>query len=611
MALKSPPDSAIPPQGVRLQPHSSSLSASSQIYRVRLSQLDLEDLVFAAKSDHSAISVVLGATAGIKISDSVFYPLLSSKENQQVDLYSLIPGQSAADNSPQNASFLGHVTRSFTLGRSPLANKPHLDEPLTTHYPSISGPEKASKRSHASVPSSSLSSSGIPQSLSTPSPRLTPSSPHLSSSSAIHSGKFRPTLAPTSPRNSKRSLTVRLLHLMAIEQPCTLSFLSARTKSSIEDIKLILADYGHVTSSGELTESYSLSDQAFCELSPWEWRAYNESDRVKVIGLMTAAFERLNLPKEDPRWKILIEPSQRMVAVLSSDSDQSLPSGQSDQSVPALKLDDVSNSTHDHTKSTTVIGSAGGVKRAGGAVTLKSKSSQPKRARTAETLQNEDIRSSSRSVSRNRDDLNSKGKKKSGRSLASSNVSNSPSTSQVKPKPIKREIDYSSSDSDTELISRGAVKRNANGNSKIHQSARAGNILPPPSHNRSRSLSDSSSSSSKSPRKPSPLGAPPITAADIEAKTVRLGDKQYNMAELRHIASRFKTVYEEYKILYQEVRHYEVRTKSESAGRPSDLVTENPDSTFTAKRERLLKLHHKLESWKRTLWRAAPQLAQA
>lgn len=382
--------------------------------------------------------------------------------------------------------------------------------------------------------------------------------------------KSRPTLAPSSPRNSLRSLATRLTHLLALSDSASPNQLASRTKAPLDDIKSLLAEYAApVGNSGGDDSQYKLTDAAYRDIvRPWEWRAYSPSERSNAIIRATDAFERLQIPKEDPVWLNLVEPRLR-----NSDPE--------DSSVPVLKLDEMPIPAPAPAVVPIPTVKETPIKRAGGAI-LKTKVSSTKKIKEESIKEQKDTAAKGQAKTKTRALKRERGREDTG----------------------------ASSDSDVDLMSRRKPENNKKRKISKPSTTNSAAITTTStaSEPMQRSRSESSSSGTKSPRKPSPLGAsPPITAADLaEPKTLSSQSvDNYDEYELRKMAKRFKTLYEEYKKLYYEVKQYEAFKD----GTIKKQVAISNEHQYLSRRDRLMKLHHKLEGWKTILWRAAPRFA--
>ncbi|KAK9366705.1 hypothetical protein V1509DRAFT_654478 [Lipomyces kononenkoae] len=571
---------------------------------------------------------------GIKIGKSAFYSISALEEPSLVDVYSVTDESAALPRSP--LKYLGRVSHKLTVE----------NHELNVSSSKLKSQNEAALREKESMRTTLLETKSHARSqFSTPSPRLAPSSPHLTALA-----KPRPTLAPSSPKpgNVMRSLLMRTLHLLAVEEPTTAARLADRTKSSADDIRTILGQYAK--DSGK--EMFELTDAAYKELHVWEWRGYYPSDRDKVIAKATAAFERLGLPKDDPAWKMLIEPRLRQ----SGPTEDTKP----DLIVPTLQLDDIAT-TAPEPKEVHAAPSLGGptpssANGVGGAI-LKTKhtvkktkladdsemdaarrtkdpkptnvksstvpsSSAPTQAMAQKSASNKDTTLKVKKIRRPITPNLSSGSPSPMPSPASANSSTAPSAA---PSTLKRVPKRSIEARDAPLYSDRATQSRSTSSSVTGGSAKKTKTDPaavPVESSTRRSRSP------KSPRKPSPLGAsPPITAADLETEkrdpTRRpsgheqqrkaVDAEQYEESELRRMAAMFKQSYEEYRGLYQDVRQYEISNdggkknfKNLNGIKKSNITN---DITYRNKRERLLNLHHKLESWKSILWQAAPRFA--
>ncbi|KAK9324955.1 hypothetical protein V1517DRAFT_315569 [Lipomyces orientalis] len=650
--------SPFPPSGLRLTPSTDAQakSAPPQAFHLRLSEHALADLIASSDKDPSSVSLVLGKNMGIKIGKSAFYSISAIEEPSLVDVYSVRASGPTKTLTSAPLKYLGRVSHKLTVE----------NHELDVSSSKLKSQNEAALREKESLRTTLLEpkSRGRSQ-YSTPSPRLAPSSPHLTGLA-----KPRQTLAPSSPKpgNVMRSLPMRMLHLLAVEEPSPVARLADRTKSSGDDIRAILAQYARtvVDNSGE--EKFALTDTAYKELHVWEWRGYYPSDRDKVIAKATAAFERLGLPKDDPAWKMLVEPRLRNAA--PAEDANSLQPSQADLIVPTLRLDDgpVPTPAGAPNEVPPVAGpgqsSTTAVKRVGGAI-LKTKQ-VAKKAKLADDKEKETARTEKdkKFTSGNSSPV----PRSAGTKLQASNTSigvsttNKDTTLKVKkvkrpitpqlpikppspmplpanssatksgPKRTAESVDTASSDRDSHrprTTSSSSSLPAANSNEERAGKRKSEAAPAEPSGQRSRSTS-SSSPGTKSPPKPSPLGAsPPITAADLEEEEERGREsrarrqreieerrrkdetKEYGESELRRMAAMFKQSYDEYRRLYQDVRQYEISKAGSKNGKMVKKSSITNEVTYQSKRERLLTLHHKLESWKSTLWRAAPRFASA
>ncbi|KAK7203999.1 hypothetical protein BZA70DRAFT_197860 [Myxozyma melibiosi] len=539
-----------PSAGLRLAPTAAASRPATQVFHLKLSESALEDVLRAAEHDPSSLKLLLGDNPSIRIAGHL-HSLSTVPEQSLVDIYA---------GSKDSAKYVGKLSHRLAVD----------NQSLDSSRIKSSVREKDSLRTTLLDPAPSRASSRALSS----SPRITPASPHLPSSLHV-AAKSRPTLAPSSPRNSLRSLATRLTHFLALSASASPNQLAARTKAPLEDIKALLAEYAVPIGDASTDDcQYTLTDAAYRDIiRPWEWRAYSPAERTKAIGRAEEAYERLQIPKDDPVWLNLVEPALRN-------------SGESEDSVPVLKLDDLPAPPPATAPAPLPLSSSSAakdvpVKRAGGAI-LKTKMPPTKKVK-------EDP-------------------------AATKKEPNKAST-KTKSRPLKREREESgtSSESDVDLMSRRkpevTKKRKAAPDTTASATATPTQSASEPMQ-RSRSES-TSSSGTKSPRKPSPLGAsPPITAADLaEPKSLSRQVDNYDEYELRKMARRFKTLYEEYRRLYQEVKQYESikdGTAKKQQQQHMSLSIGN-EHQYLAKRDRLLKLHHKLEDWKTTLWRAAPR----
>ncbi|KAK9454218.1 hypothetical protein V1511DRAFT_415274 [Dipodascopsis uninucleata] len=496
--------------------------------------------------------------------------------------------------------------------------------------------------------------------LSTPSPRLVPSSPLLS---GVHVGKNR-ALAPSSPKptNTFRSLTMRLIHLLAVEQPARIDRLAGRTKANIDEVRSLLTEYAQPAPSDP--QAFILTDLAYKELRIWEWKGYTAGQRDKIIEDASKAFERLALPKDDMAWKMLIEPRLRTSSVAStssvssnastssiasssssvssvSDDSSTTSSNTSENSVPALRLDDgplpvaappvvaeTPDTANTNGHSSTSIS---GVKRVGGAI-LKTKPLKRQKLESKESKESKDPREKKekkeadgvRNISNSRvtgvsnggsasasSSINANHRKQSSISAGSASTSEGAQSALKKDNSVKikkvRRPDQTTQSSGTD---------NANGTKRKATSLTNSGTSSSTGSSRVRS---SSGGGSMSPRKPSPLGAsPPVNATDLSHDHGHDHDRkeddyknsngsnnngkktsasQLNQADLLRLARRFREQYEEYRKLYAEVRQYETQKS----------LNPKHEVAYHRRREQLLSLHSKLESWKSELWRAAPR----
>ncbi|KAK9243884.1 hypothetical protein V1506DRAFT_543095 [Lipomyces tetrasporus] len=604
---------------------------------------------------------------GIKIGKSTFYSISAIEEPSLVDVYSVGAGGPTKTLTSAPLKYLGRVSHKLTVE----------NHELDVSSSKLKSQNEAALREKESLRTTLLepNSRGRSQ-YSTPSPRLAPSSPHLTGLA-----KPRPALAPSSPKpgNVMRSLPMRMLHLLAVEEPAPAARLADRTKSSVDDIRAILAQYARALVDSRGEEKFELTDAAYKELHVWEWRGYYPSDRDKVIVKATAAFERLGLPKDDPAWKMLIEPRLRNAA--PAEDANSLQPGQADLIVPALRLDDgpVPTAAPKEVPPVAVPGqsSTTAVKRVGGAilktkqVAKKAKLADDKEKETAKTEKDKKFTSGNSSPVRRSAGTKLHGSNKStdkstavaatkkettdkSTAVATTNKDTTlkvkkvkrPITPQlpIKPpspmplaanssatksgsKPTVEGVDAPSSDRDTPRVRTSSLPAN----SKEERAGQRKSDPAPAEQSRQRSRSASSSSpGTKSPPKPSPLGAsPPITAADLEEEEERGRESrarrqrefeeqrrkeetnEYEESELRRMAAMFKQSYDEYRRLYQDVRQYEISKAGSKNGKMVKKSSITTEMTYQSKRERLLTLHQKLESWKSTLWRAAPRFASA
>ncbi|KAK9491863.1 hypothetical protein V1508DRAFT_420500 [Lipomyces doorenjongii] len=594
---------------------------------------------------------------GIKIGKSAFYSISAIEEPSLADVYSVTAGASTGAMLSAPLKYLGRVSHKLTVE----------NHELDVSSSKLKSQNEAALREKESMRTTLLEpKSHVPSQYSTPSPRLVPSSPHLTGLA-----KPRQTLAPSSPKpgNIMRSLPMRTLHLLAVEEPATAARLADRTKSSVDDIHAILAQYAKTVTNSSGKEIFELTDAAYKELHIWEWRGYYPSDRHKVIAKATAAFERLGLPKDDPAWKMLIEPRLRNAVPVEDPS--SLQPNQADLTVPALRLDEVPlpapvpNEAPDATSSggtaTITAKGVGGAILKTKQVTKKPKlgddkekeatkgeknkkptnvNSLPVPSSTATKLLGSDKSTALSTTNKDTTLKVRKVKRPITPQLPSKPPSPAPSpvtantptalTSAVK-RVSKRTVESidAPSNSDTDTL----LRKTSSSNSK-EESAKKIKSDPtaaPVEQSRPPRSASSTSPGTKSPRKPSPLGAsPPITAADLEDEERERENRsrgqrrleqqrkeveanQYEESELRRMAAMFKQSYEEYRRLYQDVRQYEISKeggkkifKSVNGAKKSSITNE---TTYQNKRERLLNLHHKLESWKSILWQAAPRFA--
>ncbi|KAK9476931.1 hypothetical protein V1514DRAFT_335383 [Lipomyces japonicus] len=604
------------PRGIRLassaDPSTSPTTGMPpQVFHLKLTEAALADLIAAARTEPSALSLSLGPNPSLKLGNSSSSHALSIvTEPSLVQVYAAQPSSlSSLSSSSSSLPFVGTISHKLTVDNS-------KSQPVTSALK-----EKDSLRS---------------KNVSTPSPRLGPSTTSSSSSSASSSlsphllGLSKPrTLVPTSPKLgiSMRSLASRTLHLLAVEQPTTVSRLAARTKSAPEQIKELLSTYANViipkepVEEGEdVEDKYELRDSTFKELQVWEWRGYSPSDRAAVIDKSQAAFARLGIAQSDSVWKKLIEPSLR-------NSSSSSPSSSSNDSVPALRLDDVpATQTPDVATSPPSRTATPSVKRVGGAI-LSNKSSKKIKLSTDDNKK--------QSLSQDKKSSNQIQDKKSSSSTSTvpitTTLSSSSSSSVDKNKPTVSSPEKKDSDIKIKKVKKQI--QSADKSSSLSAALAAADnksresSQPPPE----RSRSTSNSSGTKSPRRPSPLGAsPPINANDLDgqaeksrlkgtatstvtAAVTTVVDNDQDEAELRKLARRFKSLYGEYSKLFGEVRQYELQQKvarnskqatTASSSSPSSISNE---SSYHKQRERLLNMHHKLQSWKSTLWQAAPR----
>ncbi|KAK9374185.1 uncharacterized protein V1513DRAFT_416353 [Lipomyces chichibuensis] len=651
-----------PSTGLRLAPSTGSKNKSSsssppQAFHLRLSEHALADLIAASDKDPSSVSLVLGKNMCIKIGKSAFYSISAIEEPSLADVYSVTAGAPSEALPSAPLKYLGRVSHKLTVE----------NHELDISSSKLKSQNEAALREKESMRTTLLEpKSHAPSQYSTPSPRLAPSSPHLTGLA-----KPRQTLAPSSPKpgNIMRSLPMRTLHLLAVEEPATAVRLADRTKSSVDDVHAILAQYAKTVINSTGKEIFELTDAAYKELHIWEWRGYYPSDRDKVIAKATAAFERLGLPKDDPAWKMLIEPRLRNAA--PAEDPSSLQPSQADLIVPPLRLDDVplpAPAPKEAPAAASSVGPAAMTAKGVGGAILKTKqvSKKPKPADDKEKEATKGEKYKKPTNVNNSPVPSSAAKKLLGSNKSTGLTTNKDTTLKVRkvkrpitpqlsskppspaPSPVtanvptaptstvkrvsKRTVETidapSESDTDTQLR-----KTSFLANSK-EESAKK--IKPDPTaasveQSRPPRSASSTSPGTKSPRKPSPLGAsPPITAADLEDEERERENrsrcqrgleqqrndveaKEYEESELRRMAAMFKQSYEEYRRLYQDVRQYEISKeggkknfKSLNGAKKSSITNE---TTYQNKRERLLNLHHKLESWKSILWQAAPRFA--
>ncbi|KAK9363314.1 hypothetical protein V1504DRAFT_485396 [Lipomyces starkeyi] len=658
-----------PSSGLRLTPatgskNKSSSSSPPQAFHLRLSEHALADLIAASDKDTSSVSLVLGKNMvflriqGIKIGKSAFYSISAIEEPSLADVYSVTARAPTGALPSAPLKYLGRVSHKLTVE----------NHELDISSSKLKSQNEAALREKESMRTTLLEpKSHAPSQYSTPSPRLAPSSPHLTGLA-----KPRQTLAPSSPKpgNVMRSLPMRTLHLLAVEEPATAARLSDRTKSSVDDIHAILAQYAKTVTNSSGQETFELTDAAYKELHIWEWRGYYLSDRDKVIAKATAAFERLGLPKDDPAWKMLIEPRLRNAVPVEDPS--SLQPSQADLIVPALRLDNMPLPAP-APKEAPAAASSGvsatmTAKGVGGAI-LKTKqvakkpkladdkdkeatkgekdkkpttvNSSPVPAPTATKLlgsnkstglstTNKDTTLKVRKVKRPiTPQLPSKPPSPAPSPVTASTPTVSTTTVKRVSKRTVETIDAPpEADTDTMLRKTSSL---ANSKEESAKKVKSEPTAAPVEQSRPPRPASSTSPGTKSPRKPSPLGAsPPITAADLEdeererenrsrrqrgleQQRKEVEAKEYEESELRRMASMFKQSYEEYRRLYQDVRQYEISKeggkknfKSLNGAKKSSITNE---TTYQNKRERLLNLHHKLESWKSILWQAAPRFA--
>ncbi|KAK9239461.1 hypothetical protein V1525DRAFT_417628 [Lipomyces kononenkoae] len=642
-----------PSSGLRLMGSMARSTGSSppQAFHLRLSEHALADLIAASDKDPSSVSLALGENMGIKVGKSTFYSISAIEEPSLVDVYS-VTAESPTGGLPRAPlKYLGRVSHKLTVE----------NHELDVSSSKLKSQNEAALREKESMRTTLLETKSHARSqYSTPSPRLAPSSPHLNGLA-----KPRPTLAPSSPKpaNVMRSLPMRTLHLLAVEEPATATRLADRTKSSADDIRAILAQYAKTVTNSSGMETFELTDAAYKELHVWEWRGYYPSDRDKVIAKATAAFERLGLPKDDPAWKMLIEPRLRQSAVPTEDKS-AMHSAQADLVVPTLRLDDgpptvaappkevpAAPASVESSTMTSVNGVGGAILKIKHAAkktkladesemdaTRHTKDPKPTNVKSTtvpssaathimgpKSASNKDTTLKVKKVRRPITPNLSSGTPSPLPSPASANLSTtSAPTSKLKRVP-KRTVEASDTPLDSD---RATPSRSTSSSVKMKEGSAKKtktDTAAVPVENAQRS------GSPKSSRKPSPLGAsPPITAADLEDErrevagaTYRpsgleqdrkaVDTEQYEESELRRMAAMFKQSYEEYRGLYHDVRQYEIskeggkkNLKNLNGAKKANITN---DITYQNKRERLLNLHHKLESWKAILWQAAPRFA--
>lgn len=94
----------------------------------------------------------------------------------------------------------------------------------------------------------------------------------------------------------------RIIHCLAIA-PITAEALSQRTKLPASEVENLLKEYATKTSD----DLYTLADNRYKDLRIWEFR-YNQSQRAQVIADSIKAFDALNVPKDHPYRRNLIDP---------------------------------------------------------------------------------------------------------------------------------------------------------------------------------------------------------------------------------------------------------------------------------------------------------------
>ncbi|KAK9452155.1 uncharacterized protein V1518DRAFT_410495 [Limtongia smithiae] len=657
----------LPPAGVQLTPANQTASGGSrQVLHVRFSETALADLIASAKSDSKSLSLQLGSSPGINIGASGFHPITLLSEAALVDVYTYRRGGQSSGTSDPKFELVGSVSH-----RATVENKTIEDASVklkSQHEAALR--EKEAMRTTLIDPIHRPGSRHAQKAISTPSPRLAPSSPHLSAIGGSSLLKSRPALAPSSPKasNLMRSLQMRTLHLLAVEQPCTVDSIVKRTKSSADEVKVLLKEFATPfgAEAGENTK-YELLDPAYKELKVWEWRAYGPSERESVISRATEAFNRLGVSKEDPLRMGLVEPRLRTSPGEKID-DVARPN-QADLIVPALKLNDTplpaaimpepsSTTERDFVADSQSNRVAQGTKRVGGGL-LTSSAKKPKTSRDGnssplmsssqsaaddtkykpdKSAKAQRSQSPATTTARSNSKPNgllirhpkeapsskadAKEKRPSSSKDDSGSLSVSSRTARVSPslgasvKPVKRPAAEGNFDSDK--TSPSQLGKHNDRDDSNDRAAKKRKVAPPqPAESRDRSRSPSSSSSGdKSPRKPSPLGTvSPVSAASLASESRRATsvasakDANAEKTELLKLAIRFKSSYEEYRTLFAEVRQYEKDAEEKRTALKIPRSGSGTSMAYETKKEKLLQLHNKLVSWKTRLWREAPRFS--
>ncbi|BFZ57510.1 hypothetical protein PYCC9005_004562 [Savitreella phatthalungensis] len=113
-------------------------------------------------------------------------------------------------------------------------------------------------------------------------------------------------------------LRTRALQLLAVG-PLTRLGLQGKLRTA-EDISPLLQEIAELQKDGA---TYELRPDAFRSVKIWEWRSYTSAERQQVISRVSAAFDRLDLPHDDPRRQKLIHPEKRRQQNAESETSDS------------------------------------------------------------------------------------------------------------------------------------------------------------------------------------------------------------------------------------------------------------------------------------------------
>ncbi len=495
---------------------------------------------------------VADGTYTLRIGDESF-PLSAVPEPSRVDLF-------RGGVSSQSCETLAKLSQKLSISQIKLGpatsrllsqlNQSNSQKTKATLLPSAKDPSR-----HAKLPKRSSKNPS-------PNPQSQPHTPSITP-------KSRTLPLTTAPSKSLYSISNRVIHLLALE-PNNAQTVAQRTKGDIDEVLAILKDYGSLFKDDEdkYQALYKLSDNHYKDIRIWQWKFYDEKQRLKIISDARSAFDRLNIEENHPWRLMLLDPKVRRNA-----TPQPQP-----QSVPGTPTFNIETTPLNNSISSLPLKPSS--PRVGGAI-LKINSNNSKKRPSPTT----------NSITSTSSILN--------------NISKSNSPRRKRPKILSSEFVQSGDDDDSP--SHLNLHPNSNSTSIVSNVSKFKNTKPSPKiandpSKKSRTVSDSSNSSNTSTtsRIRSPILSSNSSNTSPEYDTLNntasyrskispqtLTPTVHSSQEMFRLAEKFRRTYSEYASLYFSL---------ESPNKKVSKVKKLKDV------EKLCNLHKDLESWKSKLW---------